>query len=144
MGILHPNYVAAGAVYLISGFLVVAQAVPQIRLALASCPEEEITVGLMIYQVALSLSGGIAPMLWGFALKAMRPVLLSSEAGVSYPFTVLFAFSLFLLAGVQILLSRIPEPQAIPTRKLLVQMLWGWPLRMLSTFNEGRHSGKSV
>ncbi len=144
LGFFQPDYVMAGAVYLLSGFLVAAQAVPQIRLALASCPEEEITVGVMIYQVALSLSGGIAPMLWGFALKAMRPALPPGLGGVSYPFTVLFGFSLFLLAGVQILLSRIPEPKAMPTGKLLVQMLWGWPLRMLSTFNSERNSGKET
>lgn len=140
LGIVRPNYAVSGVVYLLFGFLVAAQTVPQIRLALASCPEEEITVGVMLYQVALSLSGGIAPMLWGFALKAMRPVLPSLETGVSYPFTVLFGFSLFLLVGVQILLGRIPEPKAMPAGKLLVQMLWGWPLRVLAAFSASRNS----
>jgi len=142
LGVIHPGYAEAGLVYLLSGFLVSAQTVPQIRLALASCPGEEITVGVMIYQVALSLSGGIAPMLWGFALKAMRPAMSSGDPGVSYPFTVLFGFSLFLLAGVQVLLSRIPEPKAMPTGKFLVQMFWGWPLRVLSAFSDGRNSGE--
>ncbi|HMZ52232.1 MAG TPA: hypothetical protein PK988_08190, partial [Candidatus Sumerlaeota bacterium] len=50
-------------------------------------------------------------------------------------FVVVFALSLALALLSQILLSRVPEMKAIRTHKLLMQVIYDWPIKVLSGMN---------
>lgn len=133
-GVLRASPLTVGPIYILTGILFASQAIALIRLFLSACPENETTLGIMVYQVTACFFGGCAPVLWGFALRGLRRWASAGPGAASPPFAVFFLASLALLGAVQLLLSRIPEPEAMPTRRLLVQVLWGWPLRVLSGF----------
>jgi len=133
-GVLGASSLTVGPVYILTGVLFASQAIALIRLFLSACPENETTLGIMVYQVTACFFGGCAPVLWGFALRGLRRWAGAEPGATSLPFAVFFVVALVLLGAAQLLLSRIPEPEAMPTRRLLVQVLWGWPLRVLSGF----------
>lgn len=117
-----------GAACLAVGMLSTANAVPQTRLLLASCPGNEITLSLAISQVVGSLSTGIAAVFWGVVLESLR----LSGFAILPPFGFFFLVSLFLCLLSQILLGRIREPEALPASHLFVRIFWRWPIRVLS------------
>ena len=136
LGWLRPHPLTVGLVYIFYGSLAGGQAVAQIRSALANCPEHDTMVGMMVYQLWISLSAGCAPLLWGFALRALRGISTGACAteGVCPAFTIFFVSCIGVTLVAQLLLNQVPEPRAMPAHRLLVQMVWGWPLRMLSGF----------
>jgi len=133
-GVLQVNIYLVGIAYVLFGISIAAQAIAQTRLTLACCPDEDPTLAMMVNQVILALSWGGAPLFWGFALKAMRLKWNDPSGSINIPFAVFFLTSLAILIVAQGLLSKIQEPRAMTTRRLVVQMLWGWPLRILSGF----------
>jgi len=139
-----PGVLITVAVFLFMGLCGAAHGISHMRLILASCPEEEVTVGMSLFQVITSLAMGTSPLLWGFLLEKFQAFHAPELWGILTPFAVFFLCSFVLLLVAQLLLSRVPEPAALPTSGLVVQMVWRWPLRVLSGIVfEKRRSGDS-
>jgi hypothetical protein len=139
-GVIPMAVVPAGAVILLMSVCNAAHTISANRLILSNCPEDEITTAMPLFQVITSLFHGTAPLLWGVALEFMG----ASDwfrAGALRPFALFFGVSLGLLFVAQTLLSRVPETGALPTRSVLLQVFWRWPMRVLSgVTTEGRRS----
>lgn len=135
LGIFHPRPWAVAGIYLLWGVFGVGHTIPQLRLVLDSCPPDEVTVGMSAYQVLVSITGGVAPVLWGYLLENLR--YLQSLEGPTWlnAFAIFFTVNGLLMVGAQFFLGRIPELRALSTHRLLVQMFWEWPLRVLSSFS---------
>jgi MFS-type transporter involved in bile tolerance (Atg22 family) len=134
-GVASADPVAFGLVNMVFGIFLGAQTVAMIRLSLWGCPDHETTIGMMTYQVLVSLTGGVSVLTWGFILRGLRGVFPPmAEAGYSGTFFVFFLFAIFILLILQLFIGRVPETKAITSRDLLIQMLWGFPLRVLSGF----------
>lgn len=150
-------------IYLLWGVAGAAHNVPQVRLVLGACPPGEVTVGMSMYQILTSLSGGIAPVLWGYLLELLKgpgdagavsqagaraagagaaavsgPAWLSFLGPFGSAFSILFLACVIILLISQFLLSRVEEPKAMGTRELFVQMFWEWPIRAISGGGAGR------
>lgn len=135
LGVLHPRPWAVAAIYLLWGVFGVGHTIPQLRLVLDSCPPDEITVGMSAYQVLVSVTGGVAPVLWGYLLENLRYLQSVGRMNGLNGFAFFFTICGILLIGSHFFLGRIRESHALGTGRLLVQMFWEWPLRVLSSFS---------
>jgi MFS family permease len=116
------------AVYLLLGVFATANALPQIRILLTSCPREKVTLALAMSQVVIAFSCGVAAVLWGILLESLAGAGLSTVS----PYAVFFFVSLFLCLITQIMLGRIREAEALAASDLFVRYFWRWPMRVLS------------
>lgn len=137
-----PGMWIAGIVFLLMGLFGAAHGISHMRLIMANCPEDELTVATTVFQVVTSLAMGAGPLLWGVALESLRAsAVLGAESPIT-AFSIFFVCSLGMLLAAQMLLSRVPEPKALPATGLFIQIFLRWPLRVLSgAVLEKRDSG---
>lgn len=134
MGLFEPSPLAVGVAYAAWGMLFSMHAVAQGKLFIACSPEGHLTLSTALLQVVAAACAASAPIVWGFLLDGLGGAGASGgNGGFSLSFSLLFTICLVLGAGTQILLTRLPEPQALPTGRLLIQIFYGWPIRMLAT-----------
>lgn len=126
-----PGFSGIACLFLLFGVTGAAIAIPQTKLVLAFCPEEEVTVGITLNGVVTSFCAGVAPVLWGVLLEKLLPGWLSG-AGPWRPYAVFFTASLLLALVGQVVLKRIREPAAMPTVKVMITLFRDWPLRVIS------------
>ncbi|MCC7391767.1 MFS transporter, partial [Candidatus Sumerlaeota bacterium] len=129
------TFLEAAVAYVLWGACAAAHAVAQVRLVLGCYPKRELLVGTAVFQVIASVSGGIAPLLTGWILMKLRSGDAMTPGAGRSAFVVVFALSLALALLSQILLSRVPEMKAIRTHKLLMQVIYDWPIKVLSGMN---------
>lgn len=132
LGLVTPGLIMAGLTYLLWGVFVSMHSVGQGRIVLNCCPPEEITFGMALFQVIISLCGGGAPLLWGVILQALRTPAHAIPGPQSFAFSLMFIVTLLLCLLSQVLLTRIPEARYVPTRQVLVQAFFDWPARVVS------------
>ncbi len=132
---IHLALPVLAMLFLLWGVLGTAYTVSQVRFVLGCCPPEEVTIGMSLYQVIVAQFGGIAPLAWGFILQSMRHSPEADAPGIGSPFGVFFLTAFLLLGASNLLLGRIREAQALPTHQVLVQMIWDWPMRVLTAFS---------
>lgn len=128
----NPGYLAAGLSFLLWGFINAAHAVAQVRLTLGCCPPRHITYSMAIFMVLTSLAGASAPIFFGWLLMVGQTVI----PILSHTYAVLFCLSFLLVMASQFLLGAIPDPRAFHTRQV-VQLAYGWPMRVLSAVRFG-------
>lgn len=113
-----------GGLYVLFGFFDGAHGVPQSRLALASCPDDELTVGMAFYQVVVALTRGGSALLWGLSIELLRHTAIP-------PFIVFFWGIFAITLAAQFLLTRVREPEARRTKDVIAMIFWQWPQRMI-------------
>jgi hypothetical protein len=125
------------AVFLIWGSLSAAQAISQTRLTLDTSPPDDVTLSLPIYQVFVAFAGGGAPLIWGIVLHRLRagvePASTLEVAGsASFAFLVFFGGCMALGLISHALLSRVRERTSFSTGRMLLNVAFDWPTRILS------------
>lgn len=131
VGLFRPEAYDIAAMCALWGACAAAHAVAQTRLVLGCMPEGDLTVGSAFYQVLVAISTGASPILVGWLLDALR-VGPEVTSAFSLPYTVAFSFALALALLSQWMLSKVPEPQALPTHQMLMQVIYDWPIKVLS------------
>lgn len=113
------------------GIITAAMTVPFLKLYMVSFPQEEKTVAITLNTATASIFAGAAPLLWGIVLESLRhqPAFAS---GWLRPFTLFFGVSAILAVAMQVALSRIKDPKAVPTLELLGLLMLDWPRQRLS------------
>ncbi len=128
-GLIHPNGWVVQFILLLGGSAGAAHAVAQMRLVLAAVPKHEVFVGLTLFQVLIAAMGGSAPILFGFMLEQMR------YHGFGMRAFVLVLGIIFLLAlTTQFLLGKIHEPRAKGAGEIVVQLMFDWPMKVISSW----------
>jgi hypothetical protein len=85
---------------------------------------------MAVNQVLTCVTAGAGAVLWGALIEWMRGLpALSGTPGVA--FAVFFATGLVVMAASQNVLGGIQEPHSVPAGRLIVRVLWHWPLRVL-------------
>lgn len=132
LGGFSPSVPLAFTVFFAGGIFIAAHAVSQTRLLFGCCPEDVLTFAMALFQVIVSLCGATAPILFGLVLEKMLENSSAAPGPRSIPFAVLFGS--FIIVGIvsQFLLSHVPDPKRVPTRRVLLGVLYGWPMRILS------------
>ncbi len=131
-----PGYPDMAAAWLIWGISTAGLAISQTRLILASSPKHDVTATMAILQVTLAVTAGSSPVLAGKlldVLRAMEPEPL--PAGSAFAITFGAALLLGLLA--QVLLNSVREKRTMPAHVIIVEALYGWPMRVVSGFAWG-------
>jgi len=124
-------------VFFLWGSLSSAQAIAQTRLTLDTSPPEDVTLSMPVYQVCLAVASGAGPMIWGVILDRLRHPPTNAEvydpAGpYSVGFLVFFGAALALLFVAHLLLSRVRERSSFSTGRMILNVGWDWPTRVLS------------
>jgi MFS family permease len=119
VGLPVANPAVLTILFLLWGCFSAAQAISQTRLVLGSSPAGDVTMAMPIYQMFIAVSGGISPLLWGYALKWLRDGEASVSGAASVGFLVFFAISLVLGFFAQWMLSQIREPKASRTFRMI-------------------------
>lgn len=133
LGALHLYRIppaAAAIAFLLWGSWATAHGLAHLRLTLALCPREDLTMGMAVNQVFGSLSCGAASVLWGLALEHLRGTAHAAMPGTA--FVVFFAACAMLAIGAQAILSRLHEPTALTAMALIAQVLRDGPARVVS------------
>jgi len=129
-GILAPaGHWQLGLLLVLNGAVSSAAAIAVVRLLLRSCPETEVTTGVTLHCVLVSVCCGLAPMFWGVALD--RLAVLLPTAGPWQPFTIFFLAAVAGTLLAQLLLSRLRETQAVPTSHVMLTLLRDAQTRVL-------------
>lgn len=131
-GLHHPGLFEVALLCVLFGVVQCASAIPQMKLFLAVCPPQEITVGVTLNGVLVAFSGGVAPVIWGVLLQFLRAR--GPASGLLQAFSVFFAAAALLTLAAQLVLNRIREPRAVPTLEVMRALLRDWPLRALADF----------
>lgn len=131
-------------VYFAGGIFTAAHAVAQTRLVFTCCPASERTFGMALFAVTTAMCGGAAPIVFGFILEWMRPAAsIPGEVPLSHGYTVIFGLMALLAIASQLLLSRVPELRRLPTHRVVVQVIYDWPIKVLSgVVSTGRRRGE--
>ena len=129
-GLHHPGLVEVALLCVLFGVVQCASSIPQLKLFLAACPAQEITVAVTLNGVLVAVSGGMAPVVWGVLLQILRAH--GAPSGLLQAFSIFFAAAALLTLAAQVILSRIREPRAVPTLEVMVTLLRDWPLRVIS------------
>jgi MFS family permease len=135
MGIIGISVAGFSVLFILIGLFEGAHTISQMRLAMACCPEEELTISMAFYQVCVAVSRGTSSLLWGLTLTALRDA-------YTAPFKVFFVTILILGIAVQLFLTRIGEPKAFRTREVLYMLLWAWPIRFFITTPRSKEHGR--
>lgn len=134
LGYCKPPLAGVFIVYGLWGVFTSAHAVAQTRLLIACSPPGETTVPMAFSQMLMALAGGFAPVVWGRILEWYRAGL-DAPGPASLGFTLLFGVALLLGLGAQVMLSRVGETAAQPTGRVLVGLIYDWPIKILSSFS---------
>ncbi|MCC6545723.1 MFS transporter [Candidatus Sumerlaeota bacterium] len=128
----RPSFLEATVAYTFWGICTAAHAVAQVRLVLSCNPPHELTVSTTVYQLIASTSGGLAPIITGWLLKELRTGENATFGGGGFAYAIVFGLSLALALLSQILLTRVPEVKSMRTHRLLMQVAYDWPVKVLS------------
>ncbi len=132
--LFKPGLWLVGGAYFLFGVFNAAHAIAQMRLVLATIPREDQVIGNTVFQVLVALSGGAAPLIFGVTLDWLRH---GGDAGGQSsglaPFAVVFGAMLGLGAAAQALLGSVPEAKALPAHAVLLQLVYDWPVKVLSS-----------
>ncbi|MBM4154686.1 MAG: MFS transporter [Lentisphaerae bacterium] len=121
---------AAAAAAFILGMLGTAHGLAVTRLTLAFCPRDDLTRSMAVNQVLTCVTAGLGAVLWGAMIEWMRGLpALAGSPGVA--FAAFFATGLVVMAASQNVLGGIHEPHSVAAGRLIVRVLWHWPLRVL-------------
>lgn len=133
LGWIAPPLWGVIVVYLLWGVFTAAHAVGQARVMIGCSPPGETTISMAFAQTLIALAAGTAPILWGRVLEWYR---LGFEiAGTASPgFALLFGVALALGLGAQMMLSHVGEATDHPTGRVLVGLIYDWPIKILSSF----------
>jgi MFS family permease len=131
-GIIVPNVWVIGGVFLLWGVFTSAHAVSQFRLILGSTHKGDLTMSIAWFQVLMALTGGLGPMVWGALIEGLRTPTLEVAGPESIAFTVFFGGALLLGLVTQFFLSPLPEPKAVSTPRVIAQVVWDWPVKVVS------------
>ena len=123
-------FVVAAAAAFVMGVLGTAHGLAVTRLTLAFCPRDDLTRAMAVNQVLTCVTAGLGAVLWGAMIEWMRTLpALAGMPGVA--FAAFFATGLVVMAASQNVLGGIHEPHSMPAGRLIVRVLWHWPLRVL-------------
>jgi MFS family permease len=131
LGALELTFPLAALLFFALGMILSAHAVASSRIMLASCPPQRVTLGVAFFTLCTSFARGGAPLIWGVVLTVARP---SGEETMALTWAWLFGGSALTLLIAQWWLSRLVEPDAMRTHRLVIQMLWEYPGRVVSAF----------
>lgn len=132
LGLIEVRFWLIVPAFVLFGVAAAAISVPQLRLLLACCPRDESTLAAMVYQVVTAITSGTWAIAWGFALKWLRDYFPEPSLSFSPGFAAYFSTNLLMMAASQILLDRIQEKDSAPAQEVLINLIWGWPVRFLS------------
>lgn len=127
--VVHPPVPMIGLLCLTMGIGLTSLGISQTRLFLSSGPPRETTLALAYNQVIVSICAGTAAIAWGGMLERVDAIQIGSRSISG--FVLLFGGTTLLLLLAQGLLSRIKEPTAYPTLRLLNSLFLDWPLRIV-------------
>ncbi len=132
LGFYRPALIEIISAYGLWGVFSAAHAVAQTRLVLSCSPKDELIVGTAFFQVIVALFGGVAPIFFGGALEWLRHPADGGAGLGRIAFAIIFGIALILGLLSQILLSRVPESAALATHRLVMQVVYDWPIKVLS------------
>lgn len=122
------------AIYTLWGVFTAAHAVGQARVMLACSPPGERTISMAFAQTIIALSAGTAPIFWGRILEWYR-LGWETPGAASVGFSLLFGVALALGVGAQVMLSRVGEATDHHTGRVLIGLIYDWPIKILSSFS---------
>ena len=138
-GLGMPGFPLAALAFLSMGILFSSQAVAHSRLSMACYPAKDYTMASALTQVSIAIGAGGGAVSFGFILEWVHEKFPAEPAGVSWGYLTIWTTMILLTLATQWALTRIPEEGRVPTRVVLVQAMYGFPLRALSSFLvEGR------
>lgn len=133
--------------FLCWGSLSAAQAISQTRLILDTSPPDDVTLSLPLYQVFVALAGGGAPLVWGMVLNRLRHPVgegIPPDPTGAFSFAFLVFFGGCMMIGLigHALLSSVRERSAFSTGRMLLNVAWDWPTRVVSPMLVKRRGGE--
>ncbi len=133
MQVFPPNIYVLYLVFFLGGAFISAHAIGQTKLTLGCIPKSETTFGMALFQVIVAVSSGSAPFIFGLIADQLNVWLDQGQNSSLNTYTVVFA--LFLIIGLysQRLLAFVPEPRRWKAHHVLIQLFYGWPIRVLAT-----------
>jgi MFS family permease len=139
-GLFRPPVALVVIAFLVYGMFQSMHGIAQARMTIGCCPQRMITIATAIIGVSVSLAAATASIGWGFVLEHLGG---ANPGGPVLGYAVMFLTCAGLSLAAQTMLTRVPEPRAMSARRVL-QVLYGWPVRVLASLaagNRGEDAG---